>query len=291
MLVDREEYPRPYTTAELADYYGLSRKGLAFYEEKGILAPQRTDNNKYRMYSLTDCYNLYLTKIYENCGFTLAQTAELLQENHAERIFSRVEERMDEMERELYIRSRMLGRTRRMMQLLRRAQQEPVFDIIQSPALYRLFVRTWAGHIYSREASLEFAAWNRIKPVNTASLLYSQDELCSGKERVNVDIGDVMEAEEFEAIGLEKSKRVTYIPSRKCLRTVLVGGGNDICKRTWLEPALAYMREHRFVLDGDVITSLLHVTGDRENQIRYEEAWFPIAKKGNHAFESDGAHL
>lgn len=273
----REEYPRPYTTAELADYYGLSRKGLAFYEEKGILMPQRTANNKYKVYSLTDCYNLYLTKIYENCGFTLAQTAELMQENDAEKIFESIEARTLEMERELRIRTLMLERVKKTMQTLRRAQREPVFDVVQSPAMYRLFVRTWDGHIYSQEAAREFAAWNSVKPVNTASLIYRRQDLEKGSERVNVNIGDVMEAEIFETIGFKRSEQVTYIPSRRCLYTVLVGGGNDICKRTWLEPAFAYMKKNGFALDGDVVTSLLHVVGDRENQVRYEEAWIPIS--------------
>ena len=58
-----------YTTSQLAQYYGLTGKGLAFYESKGLLSPRRTPNMKYREFSLIDCYNLYDSKFYAKCGW------------------------------------------------------------------------------------------------------------------------------------------------------------------------------------------------------------------------------
>ncbi len=69
-----------YSTKEISRFYGLTGKGLAFYEEKGIISPQRKENGKYRIFTLSDCYSLYQSKLYANCGFTLNETAKLLQE-------------------------------------------------------------------------------------------------------------------------------------------------------------------------------------------------------------------
>lgn len=271
-----DENSYTYTTAELAKFYGLSRKGLAFYEEKGILHPGRQENNKYRVFSLTDCYNLCLTKIYENCGFSLSETADLLKGSSPEKTVDTIERQLDALETEIRLRERVLRLERRNCALIRRALEAPFFEIVQSPAFYRLFVRTWEEHIVSPEASLEFEAWNRTKPINTASLRYDAARILSGDEHIGVNIGDIMNVRDFEEMGFTLSERIALLPPRRCLHTVLIGDACQIEQRAWLNPALRYLSEHGLVLAGDPFTAMLLVVDRSDGKLRMDEAWLPI---------------
>ncbi|WP_160317717.1 MerR family transcriptional regulator [Pseudobacteroides cellulosolvens] len=43
---------KKYRTGELLKYLGVLRDTLRFYEEKGLLNPEKNDENNYRSYSV-----------------------------------------------------------------------------------------------------------------------------------------------------------------------------------------------------------------------------------------------
>ena len=273
----KDEYV--YSTSQLAGYYGLTRKGLAYYEEKGLIVPARGENQKYRVYSLSDCYNLYHTKLYENCGYTLSETARSLREDPTEAVAANLQGHIVRMRRRLAVQHRMLERAEHIASTLRRSLDGPVFEIVQSPAFYRLFVRTYQEeHTSDPEETAEFARWNEFIPIDVASLRYDRERILRGDEQLNVNIGNIMLAEDFQELGCDLSARVEYIPSRRCLYTVLAGDAERINHRGWLRDACDCLRSRGLRLCGDPVTALLAVTCDGGTRIRLDEAWFPIGE-------------
>lgn len=270
-----------YSTAEMAAYYGLSRKGLAFYEEKGIVEPSRTENNKYRVFTLAECYNLYSSKLYDNCAFTLKETVAALKAESMGDAARQIDEKLDQMERDIAIKQMTLAHGRRITALIKRAERGPWFETTMSPACYRLFVRRYYDeHTFTPEASREFAQWNSTVPINTASLKYDLRDILSGDAPVNVDIGNIINEQAFDALGYQQSERVEFLPPRRCLYTVLIGDGNQIDRRTWLEPALAHMAAHGLTPSGDPFTSMLLIRNTDRGILRYDEAWLPVEGDG-----------
>ena len=171
-----------YSTSEVSSYYGLTGKGLAFYEEKGIIAPKREQNNKYRVFSLDDCYSLYHSKLYSNCEFTLGQTVNLLKKTCTAGVEHALREKAQLMRSEGVVQGagRGLCGTYRMC--------------FWSGKMRQPFLRSWSGekksaslsrlamceHISDKAQSEEFAKWNQTVPINVASLKYSRQEIESG---------------------------------------------------------------------------------------------------------------
>ena len=54
---------RTYRTGELFDYLGISRDTLRFYEEKGLLQPEKDQENSYRNYSVFDVFRIMIQEI------------------------------------------------------------------------------------------------------------------------------------------------------------------------------------------------------------------------------------
>ena len=48
-----------YSTSDISQFYDLTPKGLAYYEEQGIIHPKRKEDSSYRIFTLEDCYSLY----------------------------------------------------------------------------------------------------------------------------------------------------------------------------------------------------------------------------------------
>lgn len=67
-----------YKIHEVAKLLGLTPQTLRFYEQYGILTSERIGEGKYRQYSNQSVDLLMSLRKCRNCGFTVAQTAELL---------------------------------------------------------------------------------------------------------------------------------------------------------------------------------------------------------------------
>lgn len=66
-----------WTISQLAGELGISPRSIRFYEEKGLLSPQRT-NGGYRIYTKRDRARLKLIRRGKRFGLTLDECAEVL---------------------------------------------------------------------------------------------------------------------------------------------------------------------------------------------------------------------
>ena len=67
---------RTWTIAELAEEFGVTHRTIRFYEDQGLIAPQRIGNN--RVYTHRDRARLKLILRGKRLGFALADIKELL---------------------------------------------------------------------------------------------------------------------------------------------------------------------------------------------------------------------
>ena len=58
--------------------YGLSPEALRYYEEKGLLTPERAGSSGFRQFSLNDVQRLGFIKSYQKQGFSLDEMSDML---------------------------------------------------------------------------------------------------------------------------------------------------------------------------------------------------------------------
>ncbi|RHM98748.1 MerR family transcriptional regulator [Dielma fastidiosa] len=266
-----------YTTKEVSRYYDLTGKGLAFYEEKGIISPSRTDNHKYRVFTLADCYNLYHSKLYSNCGFTLKDTADILQHEHLNNTLQLVNSKAEEMRKNILKQERILYHLQRIADTLEKYNNDNSYEIINSPDFYRLLVRDFdTPHIASPAQAAEFEEWNSIIPINTASLKIPKLALFSDIPEFNVGIGNIISKYDFDLFQFKMSESVELLPSRKCLHAIVKGNSEKINTTEWLKNVLEYVQNKNIKIIDDAYTSMLIVTNEDNLKVRYDEIWIPI---------------
>lgn len=274
----KEDHEYIYSSTDLARYYGLTVKGMEFYESRGLVKPERIGPGKARRYSLSDNYRLYYTRLYKNTGFGIQQIADLLENNTPEHVEAELESALAAMRRDQYLRERTLQETERACALLRGIGRGPFFEVTREEGFYRLFIRRFQGpHKSSREETQEYKLWNDHLPVTAASLRFPLSDCLRAGEEADTEIGLILRASDFSALGFSESGRTQYIPAGRFLHTLLVGDALALGSTAWLRPALRHMREHGLTQTGDAFTRMVLVCTENGRELRCDEAWFPVA--------------
>ncbi len=67
-----------YKINEVAKLLNISDEAIRYYESKGIIDPERSETSGYRLYSGWEIHMLIRARSYRKLGFTLSETAKLL---------------------------------------------------------------------------------------------------------------------------------------------------------------------------------------------------------------------
>jgi DNA-binding transcriptional MerR regulator len=98
---------RNYTISDLAAEFGITTRAMRFYEEKGLLSPQRSGNQ--RIYTPADRVRLKLILRGKRLGFTLEESRDLIamydpaQGNveQLQRLIQKIDQKEDLLQRQL----------------------------------------------------------------------------------------------------------------------------------------------------------------------------------------------
>ena len=69
---------KTYTISDLTGMYDISARSIRFYEEKGLLSPQRTSGNQ-RRYTANDCQRLKWILRGKRFGYSLSEVSKMLE--------------------------------------------------------------------------------------------------------------------------------------------------------------------------------------------------------------------
>lgn len=267
-----------YRSSEIARYYGMTNKGLQFYEDKGILTPERAENGKYRVFHLDDCYTIYQAKLLRRCGFSVDDTMQLIDRSDERAYRERMLKRKKEVEKEVKAMERVAFHMDEVCALLADLDGRcGRYEEALRPPMLRLFVRTYASpHECSQEEAEEFALWNNWLPVNRASLLFPREAALSGTEAIDTGIGNIMLEPDFALLGFPRSSRVTFYPQARCIYTVVSGDPQNMSDPRWLSGAMAHLEERGLALRGDILTRYIGIFDRPGGQRRFDEAWLPV---------------
>lgn len=134
-------------------------------------------------------------------------------------------------------------------------------------------------HKSNQEQTDEYRTWNELMTITNSSIRYRKKDILNKTSKIEPEIEMIISEKYFKAFGLKNSNRVNTIPSKTCLHTVVVGNAQNIDNKGWLNSIRSYLKENNYLLNGDIITSLLLVLDNSQKHIRYDEAWIPIKSK------------
>lgn len=199
--------------------FGMSPNGIRLYEKQGVIRPQREESG-YRTYGVTELLAMGFGVQYRRYGFTLPQTASLMDGGDAAEQLSALRTRTDEMELEI---ERMMRERKSLKTQIARAERaQRLMDACETdvkPAMYFLATRRDEQFVCG-DADALIGGWvERYAPHLSAALLLDGPYMTREDFDRTPLSGAAVDAEVALELGLMPSQHMTYLPPKRCVVT------------------------------------------------------------------------
>ena len=254
---------------------GISPQTLRFYEQYGISVHERVGDGQYRHYSDTSIDLLMSLRKCRNCGFTVAQTAELIRQEDGARLARALQERAEAMERQAEMQTRMAQSMRAIARLIR--QTESLigrYEVRRRPAGCVLILRQAGTERLDAQAMARVAQWAEWMPLVRWMTRYPLEDLPS---EAGMEKGFMMDEKTAAFLGAERQEGAERLPECACLYTVLRWHSAQGEPIAGVREGLAYMQKKGIRAAGAPVVSTFWNVNAKDNPISYGECWFPIA--------------
>ena len=266
-----------YKTSDIQALYGLSNKGLFFYEDRGLISPKRLPGSQYRVYTLEETARLNRCRMFREMGFSVEESISMVCHSTPQTLCAALRQRQEELELQAVWQSLVLQEIRSVAALTDSIAKEGIpFLLCQRPAMYRIPLRNTVENSYTPEAAAAYHYCQDHLPVAAASLLVSQPSLENGADPLQVNLGFILNAAALDRWEEELPPLCTLLPSAECLYTIVVGPDHVLDRRARFEPALQWLRQNGRRLSGDVVTRMIATFDAGGGMLRYDQAWLPV---------------
>lgn len=263
-------------TGTVSRLFGLSDEGLRMYERYGVLNPEKDTANGYRNYTVMDMVTLLYSRMYRQCGFTLAETSHLINEAQIPEIEEALEQKAEELEYLLSIQQRRVRMLRENCRLMAVAEKNLGLCVqARRPSMYRFEIFLESRVLDTLQVERQLPKWVDLAPLTFLSSRYMENSISLGHGQDSVCISGLgIFAEDAELLGIEESACVHCYPSTDCVMS-FVRSDNDALKAD-MDHMLQYLSHHGLKLAGDVLARAIVSTHHNQEYNRYLQLWMPV---------------
>lgn len=274
-----------YKIGSLAKRFGITPQALRFYEQHGLLVPERAQDGTARRYQARNLKWLYSIRRYHELGFSLDETLALFSCETPEALGRMVTEKQAQTERALEALTRRL-------KVLRHQETDLALisrllcrcEISVMPQLWLIIDQTGQDLDLSPSLQNEVQRWMHHLPwVYAASVVESSALLDPDQTGIRKS-GFCVEASVAADIGLSPGAHAVSLGGGPAIHTVacLRHSGGNSTSGTLLDHALVFAKKHGLTINADTVgrclakTREIHCQEDLRPQSVYYEYWLPI---------------
>lgn len=274
-----------YQIGEVAKLFGLTKGGIRYLEERGVIQPKRDEKNGYRYFDRRQITDLKHVRLYQSIGFTLDEAVELMHNGDPDLVLLSIERKERELTAQIEQAHRMICQLKKHAGKVSSAGcQGSLWALADRPAMYRISVtediRANSGNAgqnpdpdVDRERKAAETAFISCFPETALSLLVRKHD-----DGYHVARGSCIEEEAAKRLGLPLNGQVDYYPKRDgCYYSILMSmdgmrGLDEIYKQ------IDAMERKGERLSGDIIGRMLHRRSVGNDVVVHHEFWIPFER-------------
>ena len=256
---------------------GFSASTIRFYEKAGVISPLRTENAKYRDFTLHELQLLLMCKGYRDCGFTLPQSVELLNHADVQQLQKSIECQCNRIEQEIRKKELLNEFLKRKNELLHCYQKDPVCcQPFTMPPQLRLKLWQPGDGEDEHVPFPELYEWFDLMPFCDSSLVLQAEQLISGTGELKMRWYINIEEEFANRLGFAPKAKVEYLPAIKCIRSIVPITENLTILSTHLKTLRECLSSQHLEVKGPAVSKILYHTNLDGILRRYDQLWVPI---------------
>ena len=277
-------FMKKYKIGDISKMLNIPVQTIRFYEEHGIVQPQKDPETGYRYYDSWDLNNLMDCLHLRGLDFSLSQTEKMINTGDLDEIcrdFMKQENELIHKIEEYKMKLEVLSRERLQIQQFR--QNQGKMRQRKNPALiYHRFrnndtIESVNGYTLANGIMDEMHGWIRLIPAATPTFMIQYHSWLEPEDQ-NPDLwwGWSLPSEEAVSRGIEALPPNEYLPPVNSIYTIFSStvrrGFRRSFKKQVLEPILA----EGYELNGNPIGRLITRTHEQGEHRIYLEAWVPV---------------
>lgn len=251
---------------------------LRFYEEKGIISPKRDLESKYRYYSVDDVNNLLDYVKYRKFEFSGQDAQSIVVQDSLEHFITRFKANMPKLSDKQWHYQQLCRCQEQHFNKIKSIPEHLYrFHIVQSPEMFYFMYRNRDTFAKSTTLQHLMGDWLQHAPFMYQVCRIDKENLLDLTLPLDCKYGIGTDAEWVKLLSLDTNvKHVHYLPSKYCVHTVITIQNNEI-ERHVIHEAVDYIERHNFLIDGNIIGTILGRFHDEEgNLVGYMDLYIPI---------------
>ena len=258
-----------YRANDIYKNLGLTRETLRYYEEIGLIVPQRNRNSQYREFTFEDVSRLMSIDFYKKRGFAPLEIKELMESEERDGI-TPLSEKISEIEHTIRTQQRILKRLAETKAFCEYATLSPQLFTVKELPLYLV-----------HETFDAVSSLNDYKDRVLAFMNLQEDDILSSLVRAVTFDQTGYKGTKMCLVGRPAKKEQatgnTYLESGKCLHTVLVADSHDdsIMEKTFFA-AYEWAAQHKEIFKGVVYIFIRFVELSEQTERNYYEVFIPL---------------
>ena len=229
-----------YKIGDVSRILGISADLLRYYEKKGVVRPQKDQNNDYRYYDTWDINFLIDCLWFKHFGFGIPQVAYMVTDCYHGDLISLLDEKSDQMASEIRKQEQLLARLREYREAVERVKAGlGVCDIQDSPELICYLNRFNYSYNYTPEMQRLSRQWQEYMPFTQRYFEIPQEGLMG--DGADFAWGFSLRTPYAEELDVQVKPPVKRLPSRRCIHSAFRSAGKtplrpDISAFCWTLP-------------------------------------------------------
>lgn len=273
-----------YRIGDISKLLGIPVQTLRYYEEQGIIHPEKDEKSGYRYYDAWELNSLMDSLYYRSLDFSLKETEQILNEDNREEIcrkYTEQEAKILHQIEEYKSKLEAISQKRQQMQTFMGDLNQ--FKECQCPGLL-FFRHRLKDRFQSAEGVEDFnelkpgmKEWvERIPHIEPTFMIPKSSLQEDDKENLKYWWGWSMPIGEALQEGMEPSSTNEYLPSCHCVYTVFQAGEEGTFSSAFSGRAYQKVVDKGYVVNGNPIGRLILKEHDKGQYHRYFETWIPV---------------
>lgn len=266
-----------YKIGDVSRILGISADLLRYYEKKGVVRPQKDQNNDYRYYDTWDINFLIDCLWFKHFGFGIPQVAYMVTDCYHGDLISLLDEKSDQMASEIRKQEQLLARLREYREAVERVKAGlGVCDIQDSPELICYLNRFNYSYNYTPEMQRLSRQWQEYMPFTQRYFEIPQEGLMG--DGADFAWGFSLRTPYAEELNVQVKPPVKRLPSRRCIHSAFRSAGKNAFTPRHLSFLLDFAKEQELKIAGNAMGTLVCSVREEgsDDLTGYFEVWLPV---------------
>ena len=264
-----------YKIGKMSKLLGISVEGLRLYERRGMIRAIKDEETGGRYYKPLDITALIRCRSYRRYGFSMNETADLLNTTDLHYIVEKYREREKAIEQDIQWNIQMLSYLKGIRKVVESIDTDyQVCRIDESPAMYRFTYMKDSELVLDEEALKLFSNWMDRVPFSALSIIWDRELFLEGKTSFRAAL--CVPVEYAKALDYYLGEPVEYVPPKKCVYTISSEDNDRFDVAYCMDYVLAYLKSNGLRLTDDPYCRTFLSTDKKGNYTRWRQVWLPI---------------